>query len=129
MLTLQHIHDAHARVASGADFPRYAGEIKALGVVWYDTFVADGRTVYTTVAGVFLTDEPVRKPLPLSGVNPVLFRERLAAHQRGESTYDEFCLDCARTGVEKWRVDLSQMTCTYYDMQGQALVVEEIPAA
>lgn len=46
MFTLKQIDDAHAKVASGADFPRYIQDIKTLGVLRFQTFVTDGHTVY-----------------------------------------------------------------------------------
>jgi uncharacterized protein YbcV (DUF1398 family) len=34
-------------------------------------------------------------------------------HQQGKTDFPTFCKHAAETGVEKWRVDISQMTCTY----------------
>jgi uncharacterized protein YbcV (DUF1398 family) len=56
------------------------------------------------------------------------FRDRLKAHQAGQTDYNTFCKDCAVTGVEKWIVSLSAMTCIYYDAAGNELLVEQIPA-
>jgi len=36
--------------------------------------------------------------------------------------------DCAKSGIEKWIVVMAKMTCTYYDKNGNALLVETIPA-
>ncbi|TKC04313.1 DUF1398 family protein [Pedobacter frigoris] len=38
-----------------------------------------------------------------------------------------FCTQCAETGVEKWIVDLSDMTCIYYDKSRTEILVECIP--
>src|ERR1700743_3878021 len=46
MFTVQQIKAVHATVRSGADFPRYVQEIKALGLVKYEFLVKDGRTIY-----------------------------------------------------------------------------------
>ena len=46
MFTIEQIKEAHAKVKSGADFPKYVKEMKTLGVVSYDHYVADGHTNY-----------------------------------------------------------------------------------
>lgn len=38
-----------------------------------------------------------------------------------------FCQDSANAGVEKWTVDTTAMTCTYYDTAGKTLLEERIP--
>ena len=38
-----------------------------------------------------------------------------------------FCRDCAKSGVEKWIVDMADMTCTYYDKEGDPFLKETIP--
>jgi uncharacterized protein YbcV (DUF1398 family) len=76
MFTLEQIKQAHSKVKSGADFPKYIQEIKILG---------------------------------------------------GETDYFEFCRDCAATGVEKWVVNLDEMTCIYYNLAGNNVLMERIP--
>jgi len=48
-------------------------------------------------------------------------------HQQGKTDYATFCQDAADAGVEKWTVDMREMTCTYYDKAGNNLVTETIP--
>jgi uncharacterized protein YbcV (DUF1398 family) len=38
-----------------------------------------------------------------------------------------FCKDCAASGIEKWTVDISKMTCIYNDLHGNELLVGAIP--
>lgn len=38
-----------------------------------------------------------------------------------------FCQDAANTGVEKWTVDTTAMTCAYYDKTGKMMLEEKIP--
>lgn len=52
---------------------------------------------------------------------------QLKLHQQGKTDYFTFCKDCAEAGIEKWKVDLNQMTCTYYDQSDHEILVEEIP--
>jgi hypothetical protein len=44
MFTLKQIALAHSNVKSGADFPKYIKEIKALGVTGFETWVVDSHT-------------------------------------------------------------------------------------
>jgi uncharacterized protein YbcV (DUF1398 family) len=46
MFTLQAISNAHSKVKSGADFPKYIQDIKALGVEAFTTWVCDSHTDY-----------------------------------------------------------------------------------
>lgn len=39
MFTVEQIEQAHGKVKSGADFPKYIQEIKALGVTSFETWV------------------------------------------------------------------------------------------
>jgi uncharacterized protein YbcV (DUF1398 family) len=36
-------------------------------------------------------------------------------------------MDPVNAGVEKWTVDTTAMTCTYYDKSGKMMLEEEIP--
>jgi uncharacterized protein YbcV (DUF1398 family) len=51
----------------------------------------------------------------------------LKAQQNGQTDYPTFCSDCAKLGIEKWKVRMEEMTCTYYDKSGKEILVEEIP--
>lgn len=46
MFTVEQIKAAHSKVKSGADFPSYIREIKALGVTHYEAYVTDGHIDY-----------------------------------------------------------------------------------
>jgi len=46
MFTVDQIKSAHSKVKSGADFPTYIKEIKALGVTHYEAYVSDGHINY-----------------------------------------------------------------------------------
>ena len=59
--------------------------------------------------------------------NETKFKEYLKKHQQGETDYFTFCMHCAETGIEKWKVSIAEMTCTYYDLAGNAILAEQIP--
>ncbi|HEY1045347.1 MAG TPA: DUF1398 domain-containing protein [Bacteroidia bacterium] len=125
--TIEQIKAAHSKVKSGADFPSYIQAIKALGVSNYEAFVGDGHINY------FGHDHSAKVPAkyePLSIApesNPPQFKKDLEAHQQGKTDFLTFCKDCAKSGVEKWAVDMNEMTCTYYDLAGNKVLVEDIP--
>lgn len=39
-----------------------------------------------------------------------------------------FCKDCAENGVEGWKMDLNEMTCTYFDKNENDILVEKVPS-
>lgn len=127
MFTTDHIKAAHAKVKSGADFPRYIQDIKALGVLSYEHYVTDGRTVYH--GHDHAAEAPAKYgpfAIALKGDSEQL-ANHLKIHQAGQTDYLTFCRQSAEDGVEKWTVDIEKMTCTYYDLTGNEMIAETIP--
>ena len=128
MFTVQQIEDAHAKVKSGADFPKYVQEIKTIGVEAFETWVKDSHTDYLGKDNYKTSSLPQYDNLEISDkTNAEEFTARLKNHQQGKTDYVTFCKDCAETGIEKWIVDLRAMTCIYYDKAGKEILVENIP--
>lgn len=128
MFTVQEIKDAHAKVKSGADFPKYIQEIKSMGVEAFETWVKDSHTDYFGKDNYQTSSLPQYDDLDISELaNSEEFKTRLKNHQQGKTNYFTFCKDCAETGIEKWIVDLHAMTCIYYDVAGNEILVERIP--
>ena len=128
MFSIEQIKQAHSKVKSGADFPRYIQELKALGVTSYDNHVAKGNSIYFGPNQYSVTGDPKYVPIEIAAVGS---RDELAralkVHQSGGSDYLTFCREAASFGVEKWTVDLSKMTCVYYDRSGNVMISEQIP--
>jgi len=130
MFTIDQIKAAHDEVKTGEDFPKYIQDIKALGVKAFTTYVIDNHTEYHSVDGDSVQSPAMYGDLLISDeTNIGEFKEDLATHQDGQTGYYRFCQDCARSGIEKWVVDLYDMTCIYYDKAGAEILVEEIPLA
>ncbi|MFN0290739.1 DUF1398 domain-containing protein [Pedobacter helvus] len=128
MFTVAQIEQAHAKVKSGADFPKYIQEIKEMGVLSFETWVNDSHTEYYGTNGYRTSSAPKYGNLEISAqTDKEKFATQLKAHQQGQTDYYTFCTDCAETGVEKWIVDLTKMTCIYYDQAGEEILVEQIP--
>jgi len=128
MFTVKQIEEAHSKVKSGADFPKYIQEIKELGVIEFETWVKDSHTVYFGKNDFKTNSLPQYETLIISdNVMSDDFILKLKSHQKGETDYYTFCKDCALSGIEKWIVNLNKMTCTYYGKRNNEILVEEIP--
>ena len=127
MFTVEQIEIANLKVKSGADFPLYIAEIKKIGVLKFETWVKDSRTIY--FGENFETESsPKYDKLHInSNVTVPVFINQLKSHQKGETDYFTFCKDCANNGIEKWIVCLDKMTCIYFDINGNEILVETIP--
>ena len=127
MFTLKEIKGAHAQVKSGADFPTYVQELIVMGVAKYDIYVRDGHAVYFGNEDFQIESVATYKPLRVANISDKeRFKHYLKNHQRGQTDYYSFCKDAAATGVEKWTVDIAEMSCTYYDKDHHTMVKEEI---
>ncbi|PWG79575.1 DUF1398 domain-containing protein [Pararcticibacter amylolyticus] len=128
MFTAEQITAAHSKVKSGADFPAYIRDIKALGVTHYEAYVSDGHLDYHGGDGHTATMPAKYDPLVIADVPDMeQFKSELKAHQEGKTDYLAFIRMCAATGIVKWEINMEEMTCTYFDKAGNAVLVEEIP--
>jgi uncharacterized protein YbcV (DUF1398 family) len=127
MFTLEQIAQAHSRVKSGADFPRYVQDIIALGVQRYTTWLTDGHTDYEG-QGQQLSTAPKYAAQPIADwTNDTHFRKRLQFHQQGGTDFPTFCAEARAAGVQRWVVDTEAMTCTYFTPSNEVVLVEAIP--
>ncbi|MCP5501540.1 MAG: DUF1398 domain-containing protein [Leptospiraceae bacterium] len=128
MFTVEQIEQAHEKVKSGGDFPKYIQEIKKLGVKGFETWVVDSHTVYFGDNNFSVKSKAKYDKLLISEkINKENFIIQLKLHQQGKTDYFTFCKDCAEAGIEKWAVSLDKMTCIYYDKIGKEILVEKIP--
>lgn len=127
MFTLNQIKDAHAKVKSGADFPKYIQTLAQSGILSYTTYVSDGHTEFIGTNNS-LTSEAKYTLLSIAEESQMNeFQTYLKLHQQGQSDYPTFCKQAAETGTAKWITDIVNMTCTYYDKKGNEMLVETIP--
>ena len=128
MFTVEQIQNAHKKVKSGAGFPKYIQKIKQMGVTAFETWVKDSRTQYFGSNDYQTQSNPIYDELIISETSDrIAFLNYLKQHQRGETDYYTFCSHCAETGIEKWKVSIEAMTCTYYDKAGNEILGEQIP--
>ena len=131
MFSIEEIKAAESKIKTGADFPQFIKEIKALGVVRNDVYVANGLSVYFNSDDYSVQASPDEYPELVinSESSAEKLEHSLKIHQRGETDYFTFCKQAADAGVEKWVIDLNSMTCSYLDTKQTELVKEEIPSA
>ncbi|KDN53788.1 DUF1398 domain-containing protein [Flavobacterium seoulense] len=128
MFTIDQIKAAHEKVKSGADFPNYIQDLINLGVKGYDTIVTDGSVSYFGDNNFTAnTDKKYNALAVLPTANKERFIEFLVMHQDGQTDYLTFCQHAAQCGIAKWRVDIIEMTCTYYDSSENPILIEKIP--
>lgn len=128
MFTAEQLKTAHSKVKSGADFPAYIREIKAMGVTHYETYVSDGHINYHG-ADNYVAKVPAKYEVLSIAENADMevFKAELKLHQQGKTDFLTFIKMCASTGIEKWEICMDKMTCTYFDKAGNEILVEQIP--
>ncbi|PAM95218.1 phage envelope protein [Flavobacterium sp. IR1] len=128
MFTIEQIKEAHAKVQTGADFPNYIQDLIILGVKGYDTFINDGHVEYYGVNNYVVTSDEKYDTIAVApNANKERFIEFLVQHQEGQTDYLSFCNHAAQCGIAKWRVDILEMTCTYFDQAENEILIEKIP--
>jgi uncharacterized protein YbcV (DUF1398 family) len=130
MFTLQQIKAAHAKVKSGADFPRYIQEIKALCLKRYVFSVGDGSAIYYGEKECQVVSPAIYIPKTINPESlPDQLRHTIAIHQQGQTDFLTFCTQAAEAGVKQWVIDTERMLCVYQDTDGKEMVAEPIPGA
>ena len=128
MFTIDQIKAAHEKVKSGADFPNYIQDLINLGVKGYDAFVHDGHVEYFGENNFRAAETKTYNTLTIApSANKERFIEFLVMHQDGQTDYMTFCNHAAQCGIAKWRVDIIEMTCTYFDSAENPILIEKIP--
>jgi uncharacterized protein YbcV (DUF1398 family) len=88
-------------------------------VLLYIVYVSDRHTEYFGANDYTLTTTEKYEPLEISpSINKDQFLIDIKAHQQGKTDYMTFCSDCAKSGIDRWVMNLESMTCTYFDIQG-----------
>jgi len=128
MFTLEQIKKAHSRVKTGVDFPNFVQDLMQLGVYGYETYTEDGHSTYFGFDEYTIESGPLYENLQVNELSDKnRFQLDLKANQEGKTDFITFCHESAASGVDKWVVDMSKMTCTYYDKAGNPILAETIP--
>jgi uncharacterized protein YbcV (DUF1398 family) len=99
-------------------------------VTSYTTFVGDGHAQYYGADGYTIISPAKYDTLTIADfLDKDHFIQELRVHQQGGSDYHAFCTMAAATGISKRTMDMQAMTCTYYDIADNIILVEQIPTA
>lgn len=129
MFTIEQIDEAHKKVKSGADFPKYIQDLKNLWVTAYKVYVIDNHKDYYWKDDFKVISKWKYENLKIAKkYDKETFENALIEHQKWKTNYMQFCQMCAETWIESWFVCLESMNCTYYDINGNEVLVEEIPS-
>jgi uncharacterized protein YbcV (DUF1398 family) len=127
VFTIEEIDELHRRFGQADTLPDYVHALAELGVVRYDSFVADGHSEYVGLDTRTVSSSPAHKTLSVVGTSDCdAFLGHLRRHERGETSYTDMSKGLAESGIERWTVDTHAMTMTFYDTAGTALLVEQI---
>lgn len=125
--SLDNIKEAHSKF-TGVDFPKLIQEFKKMGMLTNTFQLETGKVTYAHRGGEQIVvqanavDQPIQATSSADGAKDVLRR-----HQAGETDFVTFCREIAGAGVAKWVSNMDEMTCSYYDLNNQVVVVETIP--
>lgn len=127
MFTLQQIDEIHQNFGQQSTLRQYLQALQDIGIVRYDSFLADGHSVYYATSGQNIASEAVHETLQVSDTgDKASLTEQLELHKQGKTNYLEMSRGLAASGVLKWTFDTINPTITYYDKNGNALLTESI---
>lgn len=126
--TLEAIREAHSKF-TGVDFPKLIAQFKLMGMRTNQFELQTGLVTYTHANGDQLQAQSKAVEVPVGATGSVeVGKDVLKRHQAGETDFSTFCTEMAEAGVCKWISDMDAMTCSYYDLAGNAIIVEMIPS-
>jgi uncharacterized protein YbcV (DUF1398 family) len=127
MFTIGQINDLHDRLGQAETLLEYVRGLNAIGVEKYDSYLTDGHSEYFGKPGQKVISPPVHSQLSISEKSDKeKFLKHLKLSEEGKITYIEMSEGLAESGTEKWTVDTSEMTMTFYDRAGSEMLVERI---
>lgn len=127
VFTLAQIEDLHAQFGRADSLPDYLRGLAAIGIVRYESFVADGHSEFFGANAHRVVSPAYHDALAVADVSDrSTFLEHLRRHGDGATSYLEMSAGLAASGVEKWVADTDALTLTYRDRAGTALLVERL---
>jgi uncharacterized protein YbcV (DUF1398 family) len=128
MFTADQIKAEHAKVKSGADFPRYVQTLISLGVSHYTFQVADGSCTFHGHNGYEAKWPPKYDELSIAPTAKAeMLSNSIAIHQQGKTDFLTFCRQAAEAGVAQWTTDLKAMQVIYKGANKTTILAEPIP--
>ncbi|HFV7452561.1 TPA: DUF1398 domain-containing protein [Staphylococcus aureus] len=124
---LSAIQQAHQQF-TGVDFPKLFKAFKDMGMTYNIVNIQDGTATYVHQSEDDIVTSSVKSNHPVApSSNQSIVQDVLTRHQQGQTDFETFCDEMAQAGIYKWRIDIQAGTCTYIDLQEQAIISELIP--
>ena len=109
--TLSAIQQAHQQF-TGVDFPKLFKAFKDMGMTYNIVNIQDGTATYVHQSEDDIVTSSVKSNHPVApSSNQSIVQDVLTRHQQGQTDCETFC----------------DGTCTYIDLQDQAVISELIP--
>ncbi len=90
--------------------------------------IQDGTATYVHQSEDDIVTSSVKSNHPVAQKsNKTIVQDVLTRHQQGQTDFETFCDEMAEAGIYKWHIDIQAGTCTYIDLQDQAVISELIP--
>ncbi|HCW7274111.1 TPA: DUF1398 family protein [Staphylococcus aureus] len=125
--TLSAIQQAHQQF-TGVDFPKLFKAFKDMGMTYNIVNIQDGTVTYVHQSEDDIVTSSVKSTIPVAQKsNKTIVQDVLTRHQQGQTDFETFCDEMAEAGIYKWHIDIQAGTCTYIDLQDQAVISELIP--
>lgn len=124
---LSAIQQAHQQF-TGVDFPKLFKAFKDMGITYNIVNIQDGTATYVHQSEDDIVTSSVKSNHPVApSSNQSIVQDVLTRHQQGQTDFETFCDEMAQAGIYKWHIDIQAGTCTYIDLQEQAIISELIP--
>ena len=124
---LSAIQQAHQQF-TGVDFPKLFKAFKNMGMTYNIVNIQDGTATYVHQSEDDIVTSSVKSNHPVApSSNQSIVQDVLTRHQQGQTDFETFCDEMAQAGIYKWHIDIQAGTCTYIDLQEQAIISELIP--
>jgi uncharacterized protein YbcV (DUF1398 family) len=125
--SLEAIKEAHSKF-TGVDFPKLVQEFKHMGMLTNTYNIQSGLVTYEHKNGELIEVQTTAVDVLINTTSSTaISQDVLKRHQAGETDFITFCREIAGAGVYKWVSDMEYMTCSYYDLNDNVVIVEEIP--
>jgi uncharacterized protein YbcV (DUF1398 family) len=127
MFTLDQINDAHDRLGNAGTLAAYLRELNSIGVERFTSYLCDGHSEFFGSRGYSVESPAAHEALTVADASTrELFIEHLHLHSQQKTSYVEMSKGLANSGIEKWTMDTTALTVTYYDKAGIEMLVEKI---
>lgn len=99
-----------------------------MGMTYNIVNIQDGTATYVHQSEDDIVTSSVKSTIPVAQKsNQSIVQDVLTRHQQGQTDFETFCDEMAEAGIYKWHIDIQAGTCTYIDLQDQAVISELIP--